>query len=76
MTDGLPQISGARLVRALERAGWYIARQDGSHAQIKRPGRAGVVTVSVHKSKPVPSGTLRRILDETGISVARLKELL
>jgi predicted RNA binding protein YcfA (HicA-like mRNA interferase family) len=34
------------------------------------------VTVSVHKSKPVPPGTLRRILDETDISVARLEELL
>lgn len=63
-------------MRALERAGWYIARRDGSHAQVKLPGRPGVVTVSVHKSKPEPPGTLRRILDETGITIAQLKELL
>jgi predicted RNA binding protein YcfA (HicA-like mRNA interferase family) len=76
VADKLPQVSGARLVRALERGGWYVSRQDGSHAQMKLPGRSGVVTVSIHKSKPIPPGTLRRILDDTGVTVERLKELL
>ena len=60
----------------MERAGWYIARQDGSHAQMRLPGRPGIVTVPIYMSKPVPPGTLRRILDDTGIAVARLKEPL
>lgn len=76
MSGTLPQISGPRLMRALERAGWYIARQDGGHAPRKRPGRPGVVTVGTHGSKPVPPGTLRRILDDAGITVSRLRELL
>ncbi len=76
MPEKLPQVSGPRLIRALERAGWYIARQDGDHAQLKLPGRPGVVTVGSHGSKPVPPGTLRRILDDTRITASRLKELL
>ena len=76
MPEKLPQVPGVRLIRALERAGWYIARQDGSHAQMKRPGRPGVVTVSSHGSKPIPTGTLRRILADTGLTVDELKDWL
>lgn len=76
MVEKLPQVSGRRLIRALERAGWYIARQDGSHAQMKRLGRPGVVSVSIHGSKPLPPGTLARILKEVDLTVTQLKGLL
>ena len=75
MAEKPPRVSRVRLVRASERTGWYIARQDGSHAEMKWPGRPGAVRVPIHKSKPAPPGTLRRNPDDTGIAVARLKEL-
>ena len=31
MTDRLPRVSAAEVVRVLEKAGFYLARQSGSH---------------------------------------------
>jgi predicted RNA binding protein YcfA (HicA-like mRNA interferase family) len=73
----LPQITGARLVRALERAGFILLRQSGSHATLRHTSdlmrRA---TVPLHGSKPVKPGTLRAILKGAGIEVEQLKELI
>jgi predicted RNA binding protein YcfA (HicA-like mRNA interferase family) len=33
----LPVVSGAQAVRALERAGWVVARRKGSHVILKKP---------------------------------------
>lgn len=53
----LPQISGERLVKALEKAGFYVKGQKGSHVVMvhkKDPSRRAVIPV--HGSKPRASG--------------------
>ena len=71
----LPVISGRELISALERAGYAVDRQKGSHIvmrQIEAPHRR--VTVPDHKE--LRKGTLRAILRHSGISVEQLLELL
>jgi predicted RNA binding protein YcfA (HicA-like mRNA interferase family) len=73
----LPQVTGERVVRALLRAGFVEVRQSGSHVALRHgqdPQRRA--TVPVHGSKPVRPGTLRAILDSTGLTVEQLMELL
>lgn len=73
----LPQVSGARVVRALERAGFVQLRQSGSHVSLRHqadPTRRA--TVPVHGGKPVKSGTLRAILRGAGLTVDEFKVLL
>ena len=60
----LPHLSGAEIVRALERLGFYQARQKGSHVILKR-GSSGCV-VPLHREVKV--GTLAGILRQAGIS--------
>jgi predicted RNA binding protein YcfA (HicA-like mRNA interferase family) len=61
----LPRISGSEIVRALQRLGFEVARQRGSHI-IMRRGASGCV---VHNHREVKVGTLAGVLRQAGVSV-------
>jgi predicted RNA binding protein YcfA (HicA-like mRNA interferase family) len=70
----LPVVSGAQLVRALEKAGWEVARQRGSHVRLRHPERRAQLTVPLHRE--LKRGTLRGILADAGIEREELRRLL
>ncbi len=70
----LPVISGRACVRALERAGFYVRRQTGSHLILRRDDPFAQVVVSDHKV--LDRGTLRAIIRQSGLSVSEFVELL
>jgi len=54
--------------RVLEKLGFQLLRQSGSHAVFRHPdGRW--TTVPLHPGKDVAKGTLRKIIKDAGISV-------
>jgi predicted RNA binding protein YcfA (HicA-like mRNA interferase family) len=57
----LPSVSGSRIVRALERHGFKVARIAGSHHIMRNPDGRGT-TVPVHGNRDVAKGTLRAFL--------------
>src|SRR5580704_17186282 len=61
MTPPVPSIRGERVVRALEKAGFAVARIAGSHHIMRHPDGRGT-TVPVHHGRDVAKGTLRGIL--------------
>lgn len=61
----LPRVSGAEAVRVLERLGFAVVRQRGSHIVMRR-GAAGCV-VPNHREMKV--GTLAGVLRQAGVSV-------
>jgi predicted RNA binding protein YcfA (HicA-like mRNA interferase family) len=71
----VPSVQAERLVRALERAGFKVARVAGSHHVMRHPDGRGT-TVPVHAGKDVAKGTLRNILADTRLTVEDLKRLL
>lgn len=72
MSPRLPRLSGAEVVRALERAGFAVVSQRGSHRKLRHPdGR--VVIVPMHRE--LASGTLASILRQAGLSPSELEEL-
>lgn len=74
MSAGLPVVSGQRLVKALERAGWEVARQRGSHVRMKHPDRRISLTVPLHRE--LKRGTLSGILNDAGVDADELSRLL
>jgi predicted RNA binding protein YcfA (HicA-like mRNA interferase family) len=60
----LPHLSGAEIIRALERLGFQRARQKGSHVVLRR-GSTGCV-VPLHRE--VKIGTLAGILRQAGVT--------
>lgn len=72
----LLRVTARELLAALRRDGWYVLRQDGSHLRLAHPHRANKVTVAVHAGAIVKAGTLKGILEQAGMSVERLIDLL
>ena len=71
----LPTIPGHRLIRALQRAGFEIVRQRGSHVRLRHPdGR--ITTVPVHSGQDVGRGLLRKILRDADLTADELLDLL
>jgi predicted RNA binding protein YcfA (HicA-like mRNA interferase family) len=70
----LPAISGQRCVRALERAGFVVRRQAGSHIIMQRKDPFAQVSVPNHRT--VKPGTLRKIIKDAGLTVDGFVELL
>ena len=65
----LPTVTGAESVKAFQRLGFHVDRIVGSHHQMKREGFRFILTVPVHGSKPLKSGTLRKLIRTAGITV-------
>ena len=70
----LPVVSGRKLIRALERVGFKIDRQRGSHVILFRADPPTVVTVPNHRE--LDRGTLRAILRQADLSPSELGDLL
>jgi predicted RNA binding protein YcfA (HicA-like mRNA interferase family) len=67
----LPAVSGSRVVRALERHGFKVARVAGSHHVMRNPDGRGT-TVPVHGNRDIAKGTLRGILSDVGMTIDQL----
>jgi predicted RNA binding protein YcfA (HicA-like mRNA interferase family) len=73
--SSIPSVSGAKVVRALESAGFTIARVKGSHHMMRHPdGRS--VAVPVHAGRDMAKGTLRGILASIGVTPDEFIEML
>lgn len=74
----LPAVSGKDLSRVLEKDGFTLARQTGSHRIFQKVTEDGTITVPVpvHSNKSLKKGTLLAILRKSGITKERLKFLL
>jgi predicted RNA binding protein YcfA (HicA-like mRNA interferase family) len=69
----LPTISGKQAVRALLRLGFRIDRIRGSHHVLLHDGPpVRAVSVPVHGSKPLPTGTLHDIIKKSGFSAEEI----
>lgn len=73
----LPAVSGRETVRALERAGFVLARVNGSHHVMEHPQHpTRTTTVPVHGAKMLKKGTLGAILKQAGLTVDQFRALL
>ncbi|MBI4494588.1 MAG: type II toxin-antitoxin system HicA family toxin [Chloroflexi bacterium] len=76
MSAKLPWITAADLLRALHRDGWYEVRQKGSHVVLKHPAKPGRVVVPCHAGVALAPKTLQDALDQAGLTVDELIDLL
>lgn len=73
----LPRITGRELVKALQKEGFEITRQKGSHVQMTKYIGSKKLTfpVPIHAGKIIKQGTLKGILRKANVSVERLEDL-
>ena len=70
----LPSLSGRACIAALERAGFVVRRQEGSHVILRRADPFSQVVVPDHKE--LDRGTLRAIIRQAGLTVEEFVRFL
>jgi len=75
MTEKLPRVTAAETIRVLERVGFLLARQSGSH-KIYKNKEGKRVTVPYHSGRTLHPKVLQSILRDANLTVERFKELL
>jgi predicted RNA binding protein YcfA (HicA-like mRNA interferase family) len=68
MSD-LSGLKPERVIMAFKRAGWSVARQTGSHTHMIKEGNPNILSIPVHKGKPVKQGLLRNQIMKAGLTV-------
>jgi len=73
--NGLPALSGSRLVKALEQVGFQVVRSKGSHRFLRHAdGRRTVVPV--HRGETIGRGLLAKILRDCDMTQGDLRRIL
>ena len=68
MSQRFPVCSAKEVVRVLRRHGFVLVGQRGSH-QKWRHANGRQVIVAMHGNKPIPIGTLKSIVEGSGLDV-------
>lgn len=73
----LPVVSGKQTVKALQKIGFSIVSQKGSHIKLVKVTRQGIQKVTVPNHKVLKRGTLRSgILKAINLEVEEFRKLL
>ncbi len=73
---GLHNLNPEKVIRAFERAGWINRGQRGSHVKLTKPGNSNILSIPVHKGKPVKIGLLKDQMKKAGLTEEEFLELL
>ena len=75
MSEKLPRITASEIIKVLERVGFSLARQSGSH-KIYKNTEGKRITVPFHAGKTLHPKILKSIIKDADISIEKLKEML
>ncbi len=75
MTEKLPRLDVKKVIGVLNKLGFKLVRQSGSH-RIFRNSEGKRVTLPYHSKKILHPKLLASVLKDTGISVEEFKRLL
>lgn len=71
----LPVLSGREVIEALQKAGFQVHHQTGSHVILKQAGPP-YIRLSVPDHRTIKRGLLRATIREAGLTRERFEELL
>jgi predicted RNA binding protein YcfA (HicA-like mRNA interferase family) len=72
----VPDLPYTQVVRALQRDGWTVIRQRGSHLRLQKRIADELLKVTIPAHRPIKRSTLAHILKQARIDVDRFLELL
>ena len=75
MGEKLPRITAGEIIKVLERKGFVLVRQSGSH-KIYKDKKGLRVTIPYHSRKILHPKVLKSIMRDAEISIEELRNLL
>lgn len=72
----VPSLSYLQVIGALQRDGWQVIRQQGSHIRLRKKLEQETLNLTVPAHRPLKRSTLSKILKQARLSVERFNHLL
>ena len=72
----MPSLPYDRLIRALQRNGWVVIRQQGSHIRLQKHTATEMLKLTVPAHRPIKRSTLSHILKQARLTTEELQLLL
>ncbi len=72
----VPSLPYTKIIHALQRDGWMVIRQRGSHIRLQKRMRDEVLKITVPAHRPVKRTTLSHILKQARLDVEEFLDLL
>lgn len=74
--SSVPSLSYREILRALQRDGWIVIRQRGSHIRLQKHLGERILKITVPAHTPVKRSTLSHIIKQAELELDRFLELL
>jgi predicted RNA binding protein YcfA (HicA-like mRNA interferase family) len=68
MPNKVPRLRASEVIRILQQYGFVLISQRGSHQKWRKQDTGKQVIVPYHKGKQLPLGTIRSIIEGSGLS--------
>jgi predicted RNA binding protein YcfA (HicA-like mRNA interferase family) len=72
----VPSLPYDHIIKALQRDGWVVVRQRGSHIRLQKHTATEILKLIVPAHSPVKRSTLSHILKQARLTADDLKKLL
>jgi len=72
----VPSLPYDQIIRALQRDGWVVVRQKGSHVRLQKHTAAETLKLTIPTHRPLKRSTLAHILKQARLTEEGFKELL
>lgn len=75
MTE-IPSLSYRKVINALQRAGFVVVRQRGSHIQLQKRTKERVIKLTFPAHNPIKKTTLAKIIKDANLSLEEFSHLV
>ena len=72
----VPSIEYKKVVKALQRDGWVVVRQRGSHIRLQKHIHEETLKLTIPAHRPIKRSTLSHILKQARLSADQFLELM
>jgi predicted RNA binding protein YcfA (HicA-like mRNA interferase family) len=72
----VPSVNYDQVIRALQRDGWVVVRQKGSHLRLQKHTATEVLKLTIPTHRPIKRSTLAHILKQARLEAEAFKKLL
>jgi predicted RNA binding protein YcfA (HicA-like mRNA interferase family) len=72
----VPSVSYEKVIKALQRDGWVVVRQKGSHIRLQKHTKEDLLKLTIPAHKPIKRSTLAHILKQARLTAEQFENLL
>jgi predicted RNA binding protein YcfA (HicA-like mRNA interferase family) len=72
----VPSLPYDQVIRALQRDGWVVVRQKGSHVRIQKHTQTETLKLTIPAHRPIKRSTLSHILKQAKLTAGEFEKLL